>query len=305
LLASLGLTIVLEGGMESYLSSCSVTIIRTLLFLTCSLSTLSAQFADVKVSLDVQRLKERDRRITAELPDQIKLFFKSAPWDQEYSDLTIPLAIQLIFESVSDKGGEHLYSSQCLFSNGSDQRYFAKVIQFPYASGQAVIFSPVLFEPLASALEYYGNIILAAEADTYDQFGGTRFYERGRELALRGITSQYRRGWGDRVELVDILTRNKGTRLARFFFFDALAYLDEDDLEEAEASLDKMMENLELIFAKFPREHYTIIFLKGHAEKLSQLPDQLRNKKKLLTRLIELDPDNKARYREGLGIKSE
>ncbi len=290
--------------MKSYLSSC-VTIIRTILFLTSSLSILSAQFADVKVSLDVQRLKERDRRITSELPDQIKLFFKSTPWDQEYSDLAIPLAIQLIFESVSDKGGEHLYSAQCLFSNGSDQRYFAKVIQFPYAAGQGIIFSPVLFAPLASALEYYGNIILAGEADTYNQFGGTRFYERGRELALRGITSQYRRGWSDRVELVDILTKNKGTRLARFFFFDALAYLDEDDLEAAETSLDKMMENLELTFAKYPREHYTIIFLKGHAEELSQLPDQLQNKKKILTRLIELDPDNKARYREGLGIKSE
>ena len=269
------------------------------------LSALPAQFGDVEVSLDFQRLKEIDRSITAEIPEQLKLFFTTTPWDEEYSDLVIPVTIQLIFEGVSEKGGERLYSAQCSISNRLDQRYFARGIQFPYSAGQGITYSPVIFEPLASTMEYYATIILAGEADTYEQFGGTRFYERARELALRGQQSQYRRGWSDRIELVDQLTKNRGLRLAKFYFYEADAALQDNDLKAAEELFNKMMENLKVVFARFPREYYTIIFLGGHADDFVRLPARLRNRQEILEPLIEMDHENREKYQRALGIKSE
>ena len=148
------------------------SLVLTLIFVSLS----NAQFGNVQVTLDAQRLKENDRRTTSTLANEVTNFFKVTPWDEEFSDLKVQLNIQIIFEGVADKGSERLYSTQCLFSTGIDQRYFAKLIQFPYAMGQSVVFSPVIFEPLASALEFYGYIVMAGEADTYEQFGGTRFW---------------------------------------------------------------------------------------------------------------------------------
>jgi len=273
-----------------------------LLFL---LSSLFAQFGDIEVSLDSQQLKEIGRTITAEIPEQLKLFFTTTPWDEQYSDLEIPLTIQIIFEGTSEKGGERLYSVQCSFSNRLDQRYFARGIQFPYSMGQGIVYSPVIFEPLSSTMEYYGIIILAAEADTYEQFGGTRFYEHARDLAFEGERSQYPRGWSDRIELVDQLSKNRGLRLARFYFYDLDAYLQEGDHTAADESLAKMIENLELVFDTFPREYYTMIFINGHAHEFCELPAHLKNRESLLQLLIEMDPGNKETYQQGLEIKSE
>ncbi|MCH8067943.1 MAG: DUF4835 family protein [Candidatus Marinimicrobia bacterium] len=297
--------ILLEAGVECFYFSPSMFSLRILFWYIIGSSTLFAQFVDVQVTIDDTRLKENHRRITGGLKNQIKMFFETTSWDQEYGDLQIPLSIHLIFDTVSDKGGINIYSAQCLFSSGLDQRYFAKIVHFPYSSGQGVIYSPVLFEPLASTLQYYGYIILAGEADTYEQFAGTRFYEMARELTFRGKSSQYPRGWSDRVDLVDQLTNNRGLRLAKFFFYEGFTLLQEDNIIGSTESFLKMIENFNWVSTKFPRERYTSIFLDAHAQELANLPKQFKQQKKILTELIQIDPDNEDIYKAGLGIKSE
>lgn len=275
------------------------------IFLLFSVSFVSGQFGDVEISLDTQWLKETDRVVVEAIPEQLKIFFATTPWDEEYADLAIPLSIQMIFESAADKGGERLYTAQCSFAAALDQRYFARGIQFRYAEGQIVAYSPVIFEPLASTMEYYGYIILAGEADTYHRFGGSRFYERGRDLALEGERSFYPRGWSDRIDLVDQLTKNRGLRLVRFFFYEMDALVGEKKFAAADTALAQMIKNLELTFTTFPREYYTMIFLNGHAHEFCDLPLQLKNRERLLRLLIEMDPANKETYEEALEVKSE
>ena len=265
---------------------------------------IAAQFVTVSISVDDSQMKENDRRVTQGIDEQIQYFFESTVWDDEYSDLEIPLTVQLFFQSVADKGGQRLYGVQCLFTNGSDQRYFAKSAQFPYSQGQGVSYSPVIFDPLASFLEFYGVLILAGEADTYDILGGTRFYERARDIALRGMSSQYSRGWRQRSEVVNIISKNKHLRTAKYHFFNGLAYLDEDDPVNASTSFDKMLDNLKENYRQAPREHYSSIFLDAHARDLASLPPYLPNRKKVIKTMISLDPDNEETYRQGLGIKS-
>ncbi len=265
---------------------------------------IAAQFVTVSISVDDSQMKENDRRVTQGIDEQIQYFFESTVWDDEYSDLEIPLTVQLFFQSVADKGGQRLYGVPCLFANGSDQRYFAKSAQFPYSQGQGVSYSSVIFDPLASFLEFYGVLILAGEADTYDILGGTRFYERARDIALRGMSSQYSRGWRQRSEVVNIISKNKHLRTAKYHFFNGLAYLDEDDPVNASTSFDKMLDNLKENYRQAPREHYSSIFLDAHARDLASLPPYLPNRKKVIKTMISLDPDNEETYRQGLGIKS-
>ena len=259
-----------------------------ILFCCFNFCNLNAQFKSVKITIDNQRLKEGDKQITSNINESIKNFFLLTNWGDEIQDLQIPLDIQVLFEGIADKGSERLFSAQLLFNTGIDQRYFSKTIQFPYSFGQNINYSPVIFEPLSSALEFYGSTIIAGELDTYEKFGGTSFYEKSREIAMRGMSSQYRRGWSDRLELIDLLTKYRDSRLAKFNFYDGMAYIEENDYDGAELAFSEMINNLNKTFKRFPREHYTTIFLKGHIEDF------------ILNKLLIFDPDNLKKYQDAI-----
>lgn len=263
-------------------------------------TNLNAQFKNVNIKIDNQRLKESDKQITSNINESIKNFFLLTNWGDEIHDLAIPLDIQVLFEGIADKGSERLFSAQFLFNTGIDQRYFSKTIQFPYSFGQNINYSPVIFEPLSSALEFYGSTIIAGELDTYEKFGGTSFYEKSREIAMRGMSSQYKRGWSDRLELIDLLTKFRDSRLAKFNFYDGMAYIEENDFNGAQIAFTNMINNLNKTFNRYPREHYTTIFLKGHVEDFINLNNEFHFKKTILEKLVVFDPDNSKKYQDAI-----
>ena len=191
---------------------------RFLSFLTF-LSIAFGQFGDIHVSFDDRLLRGDEKQEVFQLKDDIRRFISSTPWNEEFSDLGIPLHVQFIFEGSSFKSGQKTYICQALFSNGSDQRYFDKGVQFFYSPGNALYFDPVLFDPLSSFLAFYSHLILAGEMDTYDLHGGAKHFEISREIAFRGQTSNLKKGWSSRSNLVDDLTSNNGLRKARLAFY--------------------------------------------------------------------------------------
>ena len=55
--------------------------------------------------------------------------------------------------------------------------------EFTYARGQSLIYDPNRFNPLTSVLDYYANLILGYDYDTFSPLGGTRFFERALRIA--------------------------------------------------------------------------------------------------------------------------
>ena len=133
------------------------------------------QYASVEIILDDRLLRSEEKQEILNLKNDMKRFFLSTTWDDSYSDLKIPVYIQIIFEGVNEKGNESIYNCQVLFSNGGDLRYFDKSVQFYYNSGSSLYYDPVLFEPLTGFLAYYAHLLLAGEIDTYEFNGGKQF----------------------------------------------------------------------------------------------------------------------------------
>ena len=61
--------------------------------------------------------------------------------------------------------------------------------------------------------------------------------------------------------MVDLLTKYRETRLAKFHFYDAMVFIEENNLEGADIALNEMLKNFEETFSKYPSEHYSFIFL--------------------------------------------
>ena len=257
------------------------------------------QFASVDVTLDDRLLRSEEKQDVINMKNDIQRFFLSTTWDDNYSDLSIPIYVQIIFEGVTQKGNESIYNCQALFSNGGDLRYFDKSVQFYYNSGNSLYYDPVLFEPLTGFLAYYAHLILAGEIDTYEFNGGNGSFELARDIALRGSSSEYRKGWGSRTTLVDNLNRNIGLRKARLAWYIAIDLFKDGDMDGVIEELNTMLDGLAQSYRELGRDNYTQYFMKINSDKIAKMLSML-GQKEFLKDMKELDPDRRDIYQSAL-----
>ena len=277
----------------------AIRIISPVYIVLLCLNVTIAQFASVDVTLDDRLLRSNERQEIVNLNSDIKRFFINTTWDDNYSDLSIPLYIQIIFEGVTEKGNESIYNCQALFSNGGDLRYFDKSVQFYYNSGSSLYYDPVLFEPLTGFLAYYANLILAGEIDTYEFNGGNHSLEMSRDIALRGSSSDYKKGWGSRTTLVDNLSRNNGLRKTRLAWYIAMDLFKDGQMELVLEEMNTMLDGLEQSYRDIGRDNHTQYFLKIHSEEIARILSML-GQIELLKDMKELDPDRRQVYQSSL-----
>ena len=259
------------------------------------ITPIFSQFGSIKIDFDDRLLRSDEKHDLLNLKEDIRQFYLNTSWDKEYSDLDIPLHIQLIFEGAASKGNVKTYICKALFSNGSELRYFDKGVQFYYSTGTSLYFDLVLFEPLSAFLAYYAHIILGGEIDTYDFKGGNTAYEIARDIGLRGAASDYQKGWGTRISLVDDISKNTGLRSARLSYYIAKDLINQGDIEEAVKEFNNMLDGLEQSYIDFRREQSTQFFMKIHSETLAKIFNKI-GRRDLLTDLKQLDPDNNKLY---------
>ena len=263
------------------------------------LNVIFCQFASVDVTLDDRLLRSEEKQDVINMKNDIQRFFLSTTWDDNYSDLSIPIYVQIIFEGVTQKGNESIYNCQALFSNGGDLRYFDKSVQFYYNSGNSLYYDPVLFEPLTGFLAYYAHLILAGEIDTYEFNGGNGSFELARDIALRGSSSEYRKGWGSRTTLVDNLNRNIGLRKARLAWYIAIDLFKDGDMDGVIQELNTMLDGLAQSYRELGRDNYTQYFMKVNSDKIAKMLSML-GQKEFLKDMKELDPDRRDIYQSAL-----
>ena len=262
-------------------------------------NVIFCQFASVDVTLDDRLLRSEEKQDVINMKNDIQRFFLSTTWDDNYSDLSIPIYVQIIFEGVTQKGNESIYNCQALFSNGGDLRYFDKSVQFYYNSGNSLYYDPVLFEPLTGFLAYYAHLILAGEIDTYEFNGGNGSFELARDIALRGSSSEYRKGWGSRTTLVDNLNRNIGLRKARLAWYIAIDLFKDGDMDGVIEELNTMLDGLAQSYRELGRDNNTQYFMKVNSDKIAKMLSML-GQKEFLKDMKELDPDRRDIYQSAL-----
>ena len=259
-------------------------------------TSLSAQFGSAKIEFDDRLLRSDEKYDLINLKEDIRQFFINTAWDKDYSDLNIPLHIQIVFEGAASKGNVKTYLCKALFSNGSELRYFDTGAQFFYSPGSSLYFDLVLFEPLSAFLAFYAHLILAGVIDTYDYRGGNAAYEVAREIGLRGASSEYQKGWNSRISLVDDISKNSGLRDARLSYYIGKDLLNEGNIEESIKEFNSMLDYLEKSYTDFGREQSTQYFMKIHSGFLAETFSKL-GRRDLLIDLKRLDHDNNELYK--------
>ena len=79
------------------------------------ITPIFSQFGSIKINFDDRLLRSDEKRDLLNLKEDIRQFYLNTNWDKEYSDLEIPLHIQLVFEGAATKGNVKTYICKALF----------------------------------------------------------------------------------------------------------------------------------------------------------------------------------------------
>jgi len=268
---------------------------NTAIFLLIS-SFSWTQFIEVNAELDLRRLSEGDRQLFTTLSEDIENYFLNTQFSATTNDLEMIVDIRLVLESVSQGGSQTIINAQAIFSNKMDQYFYAKGIQFPYFQGRKMFYTTV-FEPLASFLDYYAFMFIAAEMDTWEYMGGTSFFNRAIEISDLGKDSDWSTGWDDRWKKSRKVKSNQYLRSMRFNYFKALDALEAEDVDITivNTAMNTFYEEMLVLDKKLGSNKETLHFLRAYHESVAELMGMF-DLRDALELLLIYDHDNKEVY---------
>jgi len=261
------------------------------------LNAVLAQFPEVTVEISVDRMPEKERADLKTLEQKIPYYFEGYEWFENTYGVEIPLKISMFPEAVSTSGFERVFTSRFLITNeAADLRFFEKSFKFAYNSNDPLMHSEMIHS-LTSALDFYAYMFIAGELDTYDPLGGNNIYDKARDIATRGQTSQRPSGWKERLRDLEEIQGLRDYRLAKYYYWNAIDNIDQEKPDAVKIAIDEMLKHLDRMFDINARERNTHIFLDVHARDIAEIirkygtPEQLDE-------IILQDPDNEAIYKK-------
>lgn len=261
------------------------------------LNAVLAQFPEVTVEISVDRMPEKERADLKTLEQKIPYYFEGYEWFENTYGIEIPLKISMFPEAVSTSGFERVFTSRFLITNeAADLRFFEKSFKFAYNSNDPLMHSEMIHS-LTSALDFYAYMFIAGELDTYDPLGGNNIYDKARDIATRGQTSQRPSGWKERLRDLEEIQGLRDYRLAKYYYWNVIDNIDQEKPDAVKIAIDEMLKHLDRMFDINARERNTHIFLDVHARDIAEIirkygtPEQLDE-------IILQDPDNEAIYKK-------
>ena len=254
------------------------------------------QFQEVNVIIDTRQVRENKQFIFESLGNDVSQYLTNNKFIDNAFELELFLDIHFIIESYSSSGNNKIVNAQMILTNQADQHFYAKGVDFPYTKGQSLTFSPI-FSPLTSVLDYYANLFIATELDTYDYLGGDSYFVKSDEITNSGRSSDYPRGWENRKKKTTKLKENRHLRSIRFNYFAVQDILNSEEIniKSINNHLEECIEGLDSIVEIYGNDRNTSLFLKIYGKDLAQLFDNYK-----LSHAIKIlnivDPDNHAIY---------
>ncbi len=179
---------------------------------------------------------------------------------------------------------------------------------FVYEKNQAMYYNPSVFDPLVSFLDYYANVIIGFDLDSYYKLGGSNNFSNALNICVKGASSRFSKGWQlesttfNRRGLIENLLNARYQTLREDFFDYHYNGLDlfVTDQKTAIKNMVKLVDNLEKVKNQLdPRSVFLKVFFDAKA---GEFVEYLKGKvdDSFFERLKKLDPPHTSKYDEAL-----
>ena len=280
-----------------------------------AVAPLRAQELACQVTINRQALSGNEYVFLDDLEDAVFRYLNNRAWtDDQFADRErIECSFQITLTeapSLSSFVGQLVVqASRPIY--GTAQRSTSILLrdetwEFNYTRGQSLIYDPNRFDALTSVLDFYANIILGVDYDTFSELGGTEFFNQARLIAEVARSNASSPGWGQdpsqersRYALTEQLLDPRFEPLRRAHYTYHFGVLDHFLLqpEVAWAEALVMFQELHELYLQFNRRRYaTDIFYGSRYQEFVALLLEAPQRNEAYALLSEMDAAHLGTY---------
>lgn len=273
---------------------------------------LYAQEFNCTVTVNHRALSGSDFTYLQELEERLEEYYNMKNWtDDKWEDEErIECTIQITFEealTLTSFKARIIFASRRPIYNTTQ---YSTVVQFndtdwlfEYPQGGAIIFDVERYDPLTSLLDFYAFIMLGYDYDTFDELGGTPYFETARRIAEKA-EAQGAAGWsqigGDRgkLNLITQLLDPRFRPLRKAYFDYHFLGLDHFVQEAATARAEVLttLEALNTLFLDVSRQYVLDLFFSAKYQELAAIFEDSQQSMRAFELLTQLDPAHLNEY---------
>ena len=252
-----------------------------------SFMTIQGQELDAQVIVNSDLVNQTNQQIFKTLERSLNEFLNTQVWtDKEFLNQE-KITCSFIFNLSNYNNDQfeatlQIQSQRPVFDTNYDTpilNFLDRDIVFSYQEFQPLFFNESSFESnLVSLLSFYAYVIIGLDADTFDENGGSIYYEQALQVVnLAQVTS--RKGWKpsdgtrNRFWLIDNLRANTFREYRQALYIYHRSGLDQMTLVPFEGKEAVMMaiQQLETLFLRRPNAFLLQIFFDAKVEEIVNL----------------------------------
>jgi hypothetical protein len=219
----------------------------------------------------------------------LNIFFTSAGSDVDYGAQIVVVSQRPVYQSTRN-------SALLTLNDGA--------WSFKYEVGQSMYAILDVFDPLTSLLDFYALIIIGFDMDTWEEFGGTPYFNKAFDIVNLASTSSNKNGWlpsnkiYSRWGLVSDALNEKYAAF-RSAIFDYHYGID-IFAQNKEVGQAKIVELIDVLYDLFERTGImkSVFVQTFFNAKFGEITDHLKDypDKRIFTKLKKVDPSHAGRY---------
>ncbi|HET6567277.1 MAG TPA: DUF4835 family protein [Rhodothermales bacterium] len=286
--------------------------LATLLACFLAAPPVLAQEFDCQAHINYEQLQGNDFTFLDQLDDRIMEYVNNNVWtrdqfeDVERIDCTINVTLDKALSLTSFSGRIIVAMWRPIYGTAQ----FTTVVQFTdpnlqfnYTQGSPLVFDLEHYDPLTSVIDFYAYVMLGYDYDTFDAFGGTRYFETARRIAERA-QSVGAQGWLEigsdqgRLNLVSQLLDARYKPLRQAYFDYHYGGLDHFLIETDAARLRvyNVVESLNTLVHNLARSYSTDLFFATKYTELRAIFQDSQIQNQAYAMLTEVDPAHMSEY---------
>lgn len=279
--------------------------------------SINAQELDATVVINYEQLTVGGKERLVNFKDQVQMYLNNTKFTgQAWEGEKIKCNFNIFFTGWSNEtnySAQMVITSQRPIEGTTINSLMLQVLDnkwaFIYERNQGMYFNQTDFDPLLSMLNFYAYIIIGFDMDSYYKLGGSDYFSKALEIAVRGGSTKFSDGWQsestsyNRRVLVDNLMNAKYQqfRMDSFdYHYNGLDLLN--DPQNKTLAMNNIVKLIKNLFKFKDQIDTRSVFLKVFFDaKAGEIVETLKNnqeKVELSNMLRKVDPSHTAKYDE-------
>ncbi|MCS7053858.1 MAG: DUF4835 family protein [Ignavibacterium sp.] len=272
-----------------------------------------AQELNCKVTVNYEGLQIRNRELLADFASVIENYlnstqFNNEPWEGDKIDCNFNIFFTGASSDVEYTAQVVIVSTRPVYK--SDRQSPMLTINDPnwsfrYEKGQALYSNQAVYDPITSFLDFYANIIIGWDWDSWSELGGNANFQKAFSIANLGMNSNYRKGWErgseayNRTRFCDDLLNEK-FRPFREAFYEYHYGIDYFQVDKRQAQ-NHIVNLINVLFEMRSKIDINSVLIRTFFDaKYGEIVDLLKDypDKTIVDKLKRIDPSHISKYNE-------